>query len=94
MGGKRVLGEGDHEKRSGAPASHQGTVRALNEVGSEWGREGVIRVCMIFLVLFSWSEIVARWCSLDEVSHAANLFLTPRVGCHLSGPSIVHVETT
>ena len=38
MGGEKVLGEGDHERLSGAPASHQGTVRVFNGVGTEWGR--------------------------------------------------------
>ena len=50
----------------------------------------------LVLVFFSWSEIVARWCSLDSAHMRKSLtpqslFFTTRVGCHLSGFSI---ETT
>ena len=96
MGGKKVLGEGDHERRSGAPALHQGTVRALNGVGRECGRERVSRVCSLVPVLFSWSELfVARWCSLDSAHMRKSLMLqtlfltTSSVGCHLTGLSTI-----
>ena len=54
----------------------------------------------LVLILFSWSEIVARWCSLDTAHMMRKslmlqgLFLTTRVGCHFSELSIIRVETT
>ena len=53
----------------------------------------------LVLVLFSWSEIVARWCSLDSAHMRSlmlqgGLFLTIRLSCHLSGLSIIYVETS
>ena len=51
----------------------------------------------LVVVLISWSEIVAKWCSFDSAHirrslMLQSLFLTAKGGCHLSGFSIVLAE--